>query len=130
VQATLASPGFPIRVVFTPDGRHALVSNARAGTLAIFDAASGAAVATVDVTPEGVEIRDTMLGKAALPIGIAVHPDGRRAYVAVSGADRIAVIDTGTWAVVDHWTTGSEPDALGIVLKEAPGAGNGGGPAD
>lgn len=130
VLATLPSTGFPIRVVFTPDGRHALVSNARAGTLAVFDAASRVPVATVDVTPRGVEIRETMLGKAALPIGIAVHPDGRRAFVAVSGADRIAVVDTGSWAVTGHWATGSEPDALGIVLRAGGRGRNGGDPAD
>lgn len=115
VIATLPSAGFPIRIVFTPDGRHALVSNARAGTLAVFDAAHRVPVATVDVAPAGVQPRETMLGRAALPIGIAVHPDGSRAYVAVSGTDRIAVVDTATWRVVDHWVTGREPDALAIV---------------
>lgn len=119
VLATLPSAGFPIRVLFTPDGRHALVSNARAGSLSVFDVARRQAVATVDVTPAGVEIRETMLGKAALPIGIAVHPDGSRAFVAVSGADRIAVVDTATWTVTGHWATGAEPDALGIVLRDA-----------
>ncbi len=115
LRATLPSPGFPIRIVFTPDGRHALVSNARAGTLAVFGAARRTSVATVDIAPEGVEPRDTMLGRAALPIGIAVHPDGGRAYVAVSGSNRTAVVDTATWTVVDHWATGREPDALAIV---------------
>ncbi len=112
---TLASPGFPIRVVFTADGRHALVSNARAGNVRVFDVATRKPVATIDVASPGVEARDTMLGKAALPIGIAVHPTRPRAYVAVSGSDRIAVIDTRAWKVMAHWSTGREPDALGVV---------------
>ena len=115
VLETLSSPGFPIRLVFTPDGRHALVTNARAATLSVFDAASRALVATVPLEPEGVELHDTMLGRAALPIGAIADPAGRRVFVAISGADRIAVIDTATWTVSDYWATGREPDALGIV---------------
>lgn len=115
VVATLDSPGFPIRVAFTADGRHALVSNAKAGNVRAFDVATRKVVATIDVAPVGIEARDTMLGKAALPIGIAVHPTRPRAYVAVSGSDRIAVVDTQAWKVIAHWPTGREPDALGVV---------------
>lgn len=115
VLATLASEGFPIRVVFTPDGRHALVSNATAATLSVFDVATRAPAATVALKPQGEAFRDTMLGRDALPIGIAVDPAAPRAYVAISGANRIAVVDTAEWKVVDAWETGNEPDALGIV---------------
>ena len=114
--ATLDSEGFPIRVVLTPDGRHALVSNATAGTLSVFDAATHALVATVALKPEGEAFRETMLGKDALPIGIAVDPRRPRAYVAISGANRIAVVDSEAWKVVDYWQTGNQPDALGIVV--------------
>ncbi|MBP6798047.1 MAG: beta-propeller fold lactonase family protein [Luteimonas sp.] len=114
--ATLDSQGFPIRVVFTPDGRHALVSNATAGTLSVFDAASRARVATVALKPEGEAFRETMLGKDALPIGIAADPGRPRVYVAISGANRIAVVDSDAWTVVDYWKTGNQPDALGIVV--------------
>lgn len=113
--ATLESQGFPIRVAITPDGRHALVTNARAATLSVFEVDSRERVATVPVAdPEG-EYRDTILGRAALPIGIVIHPDGSRAFVAVSGGDEIAVLDLAAWQVVDRWTTGREPDALGIL---------------
>ncbi len=113
--ATLDSRGFPIRVAFTPDGRHALVSNATAGTLSVFDAASRARLATVALKPEGEAFRETMLGKDALPIGIAADPGRPRVYVAISGANRIAVVDSDAWKVVDYWRTGNQPDALGIV---------------
>lgn len=114
---TLQSPGFPIRLVFTPGGRHALVTNARAATLAVFDAASRQPVASVALEPEGVELHDTMLGRAALPIGAIADPAGGRVFVAISGADRIAVIDTATWTVSGWWETGREPDALGIIAR-------------
>ena len=112
---TLQSEGFPIRVVFTPDGRHALVTNARAATLAVFDSETRERVAEVPLAREGAAYRDTLLGRAALPIGVVADPAKPRVYVAISGADEIAVIDTATWTVVDHWPTGREPDALAIV---------------
>lgn len=115
VLETLDSPGFPIRLIFTPDGRHALVTNARAATLSVFDASTRRPLATVALEPEGVELHETMLGRAALPIGAIADPAGGRVFVAVSGADRIAVIDTATWTVSEYWQTGREPDALGIV---------------
>lgn len=115
---TLDSPGFPIRVVFTPDDRHALVTNARAGELAVFDTATKQRVATVELLETGGAYRETLLGRAGLPIGVAVDPRRPRAYVAISGGDEIAVVDTARWEVVDRWPTGREPDALGIV----PGA--------
>lgn len=115
VRATLASAGFPIRVVFAPDGRHALVTNATAGTLSVFDATTHATVATVPLVPEGETFRDTMLGQGALPIGVIADPVRPRVYVAISGANRIAVVDADTWTVVEYWDTGNQPDALGIV---------------
>ncbi|WP_238376620.1 YncE family protein [Luteimonas abyssi] len=115
IVATLDSPGFPIRVVFTPDGRHALVTNARAATLAVFDAASHALVASVPLAEAGRDYRDTLLGQAALPIGVVADPRRPRVYVAVSGGNEIAVVSTRDWTVVERWPTGDEPDALAIV---------------
>ena len=114
-RATLASKGFPIRVVFTPDGRYALVTNATAGTLSVFDAASHALLRTVVLVPEDVAFQDTMLGQGAMPIGVVADPWKPRVYVAISGANRIAVVDTERWTVVDYWRTGNQPDALAIV---------------
>ena len=112
---TLASDGVPIRVVFTPSGRHALVTNARAATLAVFDTVSRKPVALVELARPGAEYRQTMLGRAALPIGAIADPSGARVYVAISGGNEIAVVDTTGWKVVERWATGEEPDALGVV---------------
>jgi DNA-binding beta-propeller fold protein YncE len=116
IRATLPSPGFPIRVVFTADGRHALVSNARAGTLSVFDARRKKAVATIALQRDGAEYRDTMLGRAALPIGVIADPKRPRVYVAISGGDEVAVIDRKGWKVIGQWKTGREPDALALSL--------------
>ena len=120
VLSTLPSGGFPIRVVFTPDGRHALVTNATAATLSVFDASTQAPVATVALAPPDAELRDTLLGSGPLPIGAVVDPLQPRAYVAISGANRIAVIDTRDWRVLAYWPTGREPDALAVVPGESP----------
>ncbi|HEY0503325.1 MAG TPA: YncE family protein [Lysobacter sp.] len=115
IRHTIASPGYPIRVVFTADGRHALATNARAATLSVIDTATKQVAHTVPLSRDGAQYRDTMLGRAALPIGVIADPKQPRVYVAISGGDEIAVIDTAQWKVVDHWKTGREPDALGIV---------------
>ncbi|MET0808749.1 MAG: beta-propeller fold lactonase family protein [Pseudoxanthomonas sp.] len=115
IRRRISSRGFPIRVVFAPDGRHALVTNATAANVAVFDVRTKLPVATVNLAEAGVIYNQSMLGGAAMPIGLAIEPDGRRAYAAISGGDRIAVIDTQTWKVIGQWATGREPDALGIV---------------
>jgi YVTN family beta-propeller protein len=115
---TLASDGFPIRIGFTPSGRHALVTNARAATLAVFDTVTRKPVALVELAQPGTEYRETLLGRAALPIGAIADPSGARVYVAISGGNEVAVVDTASWTVVERWPTGDEPDALGIVESE------------
>jgi DNA-binding beta-propeller fold protein YncE len=115
IVATLDSVGFPIRVAMTPDGRHALVTNARAATLSVFDIRERTLVAAVQIADPSAEYQQTLLGDSALPIGIEVAPGGERVFVAVSGANEVAVIETGTWQVVDRWATGREPDALGAI---------------
>lgn len=115
IRHTIASPGFPIRVVFTADGRYALATNARAATLSVIDTDSRQVAHTVALSRQDAQYRDTMLGRAALPIGVIADPKRPRVYAAISGGDEIAVIDTAQWKVIDHWKTGREPDALGIV---------------
>ena len=106
------------------DGTVAYVTKVGSGQLVRVDLAaaqaasdaSGQATAVREVQAgAGVELHDTMLGRAALPIGAIADPAGGRVFVAISGADRIAVIDTATWTVSGWWETGREPDALGIV---------------
>lgn len=115
VKRRMSSKGFPIRVAFTADGRHALVTNAAAANVAVFDARSKLRIATIELAEPGVVYNQSMLGGTAMPIGTVVDSVRQRAYVAISGGDRVAVIDTRQWKVVDHWPAGREPDALGLV---------------
>ena len=111
----MSSKGFPIRVTFAADGTLAFVAHARAATLAVFNARTKVPLATVPLSREDMTYQPTMLGHAALPIGVVVAPDRPRAYVAISGGDRIAVVDTQRWQVIDYWVTGREPDALAFI---------------
>ena len=36
--------------------------------------------------------------------------------IGISGANRIAVVDSEVWKVVNYWRTGNQPDALGVVV--------------
>lgn len=120
----MSSKGFPIRVLFTGQGQHALVVNAGTANVAVFDTRTKLREATVELTQAGEEYNQTMLGRAAFPIGGVLDPARPRAYVAISGGDRVAVIDTRSWQVIDRWPAGREPDALGFVQgnQAKPGA--------
>jgi len=116
VMAELASPGFPIRAAVTPDQHYVLVTNAVANQVAVFAVASRERVADIVVADPEAEYRPSLLGTTALPIGLAIEPNGERAFVAISGGDQVAVIDLRTWTVVDRWQTGREPDALAVAV--------------
>jgi YVTN family beta-propeller protein len=51
-------------------------------------------------------------GKSPVPIGILMHPDGKRAFVANANADAVAVVDLGSWAVTGTLLAGREPDGM------------------
>ena len=85
------------RIKLTPDGRYALVSDLDGGEVVVIDAAARKEIRRVPVGPmaEGIVI-----------------PDNTRAFVAVNGADYVAVIDLKTWAVTRKLVTGKGPDGM------------------
>ena len=89
------------RLKFTADGKLVLVSDLAAGELVIFDAR------------ERTERARLKLGSS--PTGILVAPDGAHAYVAVSGENRIAVIDLETLGIARTIATGNQPDGMAWV---------------
>jgi YVTN family beta-propeller protein len=89
------------RVKITPDGRLALVSDLAAGNLLIFDA------------HDYREIKRLNLGPSVT--GILIPPDGATAYVAVSGANHVAVVDLKTLSLAKTIDTGREPDGMAWV---------------
>jgi YVTN family beta-propeller protein len=96
------------RLKFTPDGKLVLISalGARAGdsSLVVLDASTHKDLKHLD------------LGGGAA--GILIAPDGSRAYVAVSMADKIAVIDLKTLEVTGHIDAGKQPDGLAWAVRK------------
>jgi DNA-binding beta-propeller fold protein YncE len=117
VVATIECGEFPIRLKFTPDGSHALVSNARSGDVAVFNADSRKEVQRIAMMAEAISETDQRLfgdqfEDSPVPVGIVIHPDGKRAYVANTNADVISVLDLENWSLVDRLVAGKEPDGM------------------
>jgi YVTN family beta-propeller protein len=95
------------RLKFTPDGGHVLVSGLGGGAtknLVVLDAVTRKEIKTFD------------LGGGAS--GIVIVPDGSRAYVAVSGKDKVAVVDLNSLGVTGYISTGKQPDGLAWVQRK------------
>lgn len=120
IQAQLPCASFPIRVKFTPDGSRVLVSNARSGDVAVFDAATREEVARVSMDASAVSDADQRLfsdrfGDSPVPVGILVHPDGSRAWIANTNADVVTEIDLASLRILRRLTAGQEPDGMTLV---------------
>jgi YVTN family beta-propeller protein len=130
----------------SPDGKEIWVANAQPGTLSIIDFATKAVTQTLDAgvqganrlkfTPDGKRVLISSLRSGGLVVydvrtrtlekriplgrgtaGILVQPDGRRAFVACSPDDDVAVVDLQTLSVVGHIAAGHEPDGLAWVAR-------------
>lgn len=113
--AALPTGRLPNRLKFTPDGRTVLVSNAAAGTLTVYDARARRLVATLDMGAgaAGAPNPENPTGRGAVPLGIQLAPDGRRAWVALNGAGVVAELAL----------TPGRPEATRVVRRVDAGAG-------
>ncbi len=91
------------RLKFTPDGKRVLISVLRGGGLVVYDA------------PGRTLIKRIAFGRGTA--GIQVQPDGRRAFVACTPDDDVAVVDLQTLEVVSHVAAGHEPDGMAWALR-------------
>ena len=71
---------------------------ARSNSVTVFDAATRKLLATVEV--------------GAVPVGIQMTPDGKRAFVANTNANQVTVLDVPGRKVLRTFTTGTEPDGM------------------
>jgi YVTN family beta-propeller protein len=96
------------RLKFTPDGKRVLISalGARSGdaSLVVLDASTRK------------EVKQLNLGGGSA--GILIAPDGSRAYVAVSMADKVAVIGLKTLDVSGEISAGKQPDGLAWAITK------------
>ncbi len=114
---TIKASEFPIRVKLTPDGQRAVVSFTGSGDVGIYDVATRTESKRIPIGRDAVSGTETRVfarrfGKSPAPVGLLISPDGKRAWVAATHADVIAVIDLEKLRVEDAWATGKEPDGL------------------
>lgn len=114
----------PIRIAFVPNGKLALVSCARSGELALVETEGKhewkrLALPKRELTPEELaEAPEKQLELAnPLPVGILCEPDGKYAFVACMGTDRIVVIDLATLAISNQIPTGKQPDGMAWLYR-------------
>jgi YVTN family beta-propeller protein len=99
VTATLDAKTFGAnRLKFTPDGKLVLISSLGDGDLVIYQAASRKRFKSVHI------------GHGAA--GILMDPEGKRAFIACSPDNYVAVLDLKTLEVTSHIDVGGEPDGL------------------
>lgn len=91
------------RLVFTPDGKRALVSSLRIGELFVFDVASRK------------EVKRIHIGKGAA--GILVDPDGSRAFIGCSPDNYVAVVDLNKMEMTGRIDVGGTPDGLAWAVR-------------
>ena len=96
------------RLKFTPDGKRVLISGLGAR-------GADSSLVLIETTTRK-ELKQFSLGGGSA--GILVAPDGSRAYVAVSGADKVAVIDLKTLEVVGEIDAGKQPDGLAWAVRK------------
>ncbi len=93
----LGSGSFPFGAAILPDGHTGLVTNEGTGTMSVVDLRSASKLASIRVG-------------AALshPAGVVVDRAGTRAYVALSNADQVVVVNLSTRRVVRKISVGSD----------------------
>lgn len=134
----------PVDLVLTPDELRVVTANQSANSLSLIDLASGRVLAearcgdrpsSLAIAPDGkhvlatasysgelvfYELSDDRLEPAGSlklgfePRGVAISPDGRLAYVALSTADAVAVVDLQAREVTDRIAVGRWPRFLAL----------------
>ena len=116
ILAQIPCASFPIRAKATPDGKHFLVSCARSADIAVLDAVSRKEVRRIPQDLRAVDTGDRLFGdqfgESSVPIGIVIHPNGKKAWVAHTNADVVAEIDLESWKIIRLLEAGREPDGM------------------
>jgi DNA-binding beta-propeller fold protein YncE len=100
------------RLKFTPDGKLVLVSGLGMGPGA---APSGANLVVLDAASRK-EVKQLSLGGGAA--GILMDPDGSRAFVAVSGGNKVAIVDLKSLSVIGEIAPLEQPDGMAWAVRK------------
>ncbi len=102
----------PRRFALTPDGTELWVSAELSGLVDIIDTVKLEVVGRVDFAPRGIR-RDTVT-----PVDLVITRDGKRAYVALGRANRVAVVDVPSRSVLDYILVGKRPWGLQLTRDD------------
>ena len=122
ILAQIPCASFPIRAKATPDGKHLLVSCARTADIAVLDTSSRKEVRRIPQDLRAVDTGERLFGdqfgESSVPIGIVIHPNGTKAWVAHTNADVVVEIDLASWKIVRLLEAGREPDGMAYSALE------------
>jgi len=112
--------GFPIRVAITPDGKRVLVSATSTGEVVVFNRKRRKEVARKKFELEVVEgsevgLFDNQSARGPVPVGLVMHPDGDRVFVAATQADVVLVIDPSNLEVLGTLQAGKQPAGMAYI---------------
>jgi DNA-binding beta-propeller fold protein YncE len=89
----------PVTNAWSPDGKYAIVTNSSDTFAQVFDA-----------RPPYKEVKRLNVGQGGANIGFT--GDGKLAFISVSGANAVAVVDMAKLEMVDQIRAGSQPTGL------------------
>lgn len=112
VTKRIASPGFPYRVQFTPNGQWALIPHAQASSLVVADVAKQAILKSVPLGLTKVEKPSTA--------GVSPHPDNRHAFVTVRNDNSMLVLDLVSGATLARVEVQNSPDGVAYSPVQRP----------
>jgi YVTN family beta-propeller protein len=105
------------RLKFTPDGKYVLVTGLGEGTAGPGRQASPSATNAVVIDAASrSEVKQLSLGGGSE--GILMDQEGSRAFVSVSGASKVAVIDLKSFSVVGEITPLKQPDGMAWAVRQ------------
>lgn len=96
--------GFPYRIDFTPDNRLALVTNPMANEVQLID-------------PATRRILRTVATGGSQPFGIAMAPDGSRAWITLRGSAEVIELALPDGTITNRFSTGegTGPDGIAVT---------------
>ena len=122
VTTTIPVGNDPISVALTPNGAYAYVTNWNSGTVSVINTTTNTVTATVPVgtgpTSAAIAPKGTPPGLIN-PVGVAVTPNGKYAYVTNEGNESVSVISTATNKVTATVTVGIYPYAVAVTPNGA-----------
>ena len=100
------------RLKFTPDGKYVLVSGLGAGP----GGGSGSPNAVVIDVASRKEVKQLNLGGSSA--GILIDPVGNRAFIAVSGGNKVAVVSLKDFSVTGYIAPLAQPDGMAWAVRQ------------